>query len=148
MPREQYGVLLNELLAGERAGTKLAAAYANELPPDCDAWASLCIIQRNRARNCSVLIHTLLEDGLEPGTAVAGYYALGLGVRAWSARLRFLIGTHEWSVQRIAANVSRVVSEAGRRALKAMLDAHRADMASCHEELRLLGRLQLPRSGP
>jgi len=148
LTREQYGVLLNELLAAERAGSKLAAAYANELPPDCDAWAWLCIIQRNRARNCAVLIHLLLEEGLEPGTRVAGFFDLGLEIRGWSARLRFLTGTQQWSVERIAAHVTRVVSEAGRTALKAMLESHRADLAIWQEELRLLGGVQRPPSGP
>lgn len=137
MSREEYGHLLNMLLEAERAGAKLLAAYLNELPADADAgaWAWLSVIQRDEARNCSVLIHLLLEDGFEPSMAVGDFYRKGLAIRVWGERMRFLNRGQQWVADRIAAALPRLNDIAGRKQLQAMHESHLANITLCMEHL-------------
>ena len=136
MTQEEYGRLLNTLLEAERAGAKLLAAYVDELPPDSDAWAWLCVIQRDEARNCSVLIHLLLEAGFEPSTAVGDFYRRGLDIQGWRERLRFLNRGQEWVAQRIAAALPRLSNFIGRKPLQAMYDSHIVNIGICDKQLK------------
>jgi len=135
MTREEYRRLLNVLLESERAGAKLLAAYADELPLDSDGWAWLRLIQRDEARNCAVLIHLLLEEGFEPSTAVGGFYRKGLGIRGWNERLRFLNRGQQWVADCIAAALPRLVDFSGRKPLQAMYDSHLVNIAICKEQM-------------
>lgn len=135
MTRHEYGLLLNALLEAERAGAKLLAAYLNELPADADAWAWLSVIQRDEARNCSVLIHLLLEDDFEPSTAVGDFYRKGLAIRVWSERMRFLNRGQQWVADRIAAALPRLNDIAVRKQLNAMYESHLANITLCKEHL-------------
>jgi hypothetical protein len=136
MTRAQYGRLLNALLEAERADAKLLAAYGDELPTDSDTWAWLRVIQRDEGRNCSVLIHLLLEEGLEPGVTVGGSYRTGLEIRGWRERLRFLIRSQEWVAQRIAAALPNLSHFVGRRSLEAMYESHMVNIGICEKQLR------------
>jgi nitronate monooxygenase len=135
MTREEYGRLLNTLLEAERAGAKLLAAYADELPPESDAYASLRLIQRDEARNCAVLIHLLLEDGFMPSTTVGDFYRKGLAIRGWNERLRFLNRGQQWVADRIAAALPRLMHFIGRKPLQAMYESHLANIAICKEQM-------------
>ena len=135
MTREDYGRLLNTLLEAERAGAKLLAAYADELPPDADAWAWLHVIQRDEARNCAVLIHLLLEDGFTPTTAVGDFYRKGLRIRGWNERLRYLDKGQQWVADRIARALPRLTDFIGKNPLQAMYESHLANIANCKEQM-------------
>jgi nitronate monooxygenase len=135
MAMDEYGRLLNTLLEAERAGAKLLAAYLNELPADAEAWAWLSAIQRDEARNCSVLIHLLLEDGFEPSIKVGDFYRKGLAIRGWGERMRFLNRGQQWVADRIAAALPRLNGLAGQKQLQAMYDSHLANIALCKERL-------------
>jgi Domain of unknown function (DUF6306) len=135
MAREDYGRLLNTLLEAERAGAKLLAAYADELPLDSDMWAWLRLIQRDEARNCSVLIHLLLEEGFEPSTAVGDFYRKGLGIRGWNGRLRFLNRGQQWVADRIAAALPGLTGFVGRKPLRAMYDSHLVNIDICKGQM-------------
>lgn len=135
MTKHEYGRLLNTLLEAERAGAKLLAAYLNELPADADAWAWLSVIQRDEARNCSVLIHLLLENGFEPGMAVGDFYRKGLAIAGWGERMRFLDRGQQWVADYIAAALPRLYDIAGRKPLEAMYESHLANIALCKEHL-------------
>lgn len=137
MTRAEYGRLLNALLEAERAGAKLIAAYASELPLDSDACAWLGVIQRDEARNCSVLIHLLLEDGIEPSIAVADSYRTGLEIRGWRQRMRFLNRGHQAVAERIAAALPRLSKFIGRKPLQAMHDSHLINIGICEQHLKL-----------
>ena len=136
MGREDYGRLLNTLLEAERAGAKLLAAYADELPPDSDSWAWLRVIQRDEARNCSVLIHLLLEDGFEPTTVVGDFYRKGLEIRGWPQRLRFLNRGQRWVADRIAIALPQLGNFVGKKPLQAMYESHLVNIDICEEQLR------------
>jgi nitronate monooxygenase len=137
MEKEEYGRLLNTLLEAERAGAKLLAAYVNELPADSDAWAWLSVIQQDEARNCSVLIHLLLEDGFEPSTAVGDFYRKGLALRGWNERLRFLNRGQQWVAARISAALPHLTHFVGCKPLLAMYESHLTNINICEKQLKL-----------
>lgn len=134
MSREEYGKLLNLLLECERAGAKLLAAYCDELTLDSDRRAWLGAIQRDEARNCAILIHLLLEEGIEPSMAVGEFYRKGLAIRGWPERLAFLNRGQQWVAGRIATALPQLSGFAdGRRSLGAMLGSHLANIRVCEE---------------
>jgi nitronate monooxygenase len=135
MTREEYGRLLNVLLESERAGAKLLAAYADELPPDSAAWGWLRLIQRDEARNCSVLIHLLLEEGFTPSMTVGDFYRKGLGIRGWNERLQFLNRGQQWVADRIAAALPQLTDFVGRKPLQAMYESHLVNIGICKEQM-------------
>ena len=134
MTPDEYGRLLNLLLECERAGAKLLAAYCAELPPESEFHARLSLVQRDEARNCSVLIHLLLEAGLEPSTAVGSFYARGLQIRGWRERLAFLNRGQKWVADHIARELPRITKVLGKKALQAMHESHLANIQLCEQQ--------------
>jgi hypothetical protein len=135
MPREEFGRLLSQLLEAERAGAKLLAAYVSELPPDSRHWAILSEVQRDEARNCSVLIHLLLDADVEPTTAVGEFYRKGLAIAGLRERLEFLNRGQAWVAKRIAAALPRISQVGARTVLQSMRDSHLANIDICDQLL-------------
>lgn len=135
MPREEYGRLLNTLLEAERAGAKLLAAYVDELPQGSETFDTLSEVQLDEARNCAVLIHLLLEAGLEPSGAVGDFYRKGLAIDGWRERLEFLNRGQGWVAKRIAAALPRISPVGARAVLQTMLDSHAANIGICERLL-------------
>lgn len=136
MPSRELGSLLNLLLETERAGARLLTAYLNELTPEADAWAPLCAIQRDEARNCGVLIDLLREMGFEPSMATGDFYHKATTAEGWRKRLEiFNLGQRQVAA-RIAAASSRIPPSRGKDALQAMHDSHHANIAVCEELLQ------------
>ena len=135
MPREEYGRLLNTLLEAERAGAKLLAAYVDELPQGSERFDTLSEVQLDEARNCAVLIHLLLEAGLEPSGAVGDFYRKGLAIDGWRERLEFLNRGQGWVAKRIAAALPRISPVGARTVLQTMLDSHAANIGICERLL-------------
>ena len=136
MTHEEYGRLLNVLLECERAGAKLLAAYLSELPPGSDTAGWLSVVQRDEARNCSILIHLLLEAGVTPTTAVGAFYDRGLQIPGWRERLRFLNRGQQWVADHIAEALPRLEKFVGRKALAAMHESHLVNIRLCEEQLK------------
>lgn len=130
MAPDEYGAWLNTLLAAERAGAKLLSAYLDELTPGCDMWKSIRDVQLDESRNCSVLIHLLLQAEVEPSAAVGDFYERGLTVQGWRERLKFVNRGQAWVARRLAAALPRIPENA-RPALQVMLDSHVANIGSC-----------------
>ena len=128
---EEYAQLLNTLLEAERAGAKLLAAYVRELAPDSGLASLLGAVQRDEARNCSTLIHLLLDAGAEPTTAVGDFYRKGLEIREWPERLEFLNRGQAWVVRRLAAALPRISADGARNVLEAMHDSHLENIRAC-----------------
>lgn len=126
MTPADYGALLNELLEAERAGARVLAAWMEELPVGSAAWSSLRQLQRDEARNCSVLIHLLLEAGIAPSARTGGFYEKGLATRDWEARLALLGRGQAWVARRIAEALPAVADRQARRLLQSMHDSHLA----------------------
>ena len=135
MEREEYGRLLNALLEAERAGAKLLAAYVDELPQGSETFDTLSEVQLDEARNCAVLIHLLLEAGLEPSGAVGDFYRKGLAIDGWRERLEFLNRGQGWVAKRIAAALPRISPVGARAVLQTMLDSHAANICICERLL-------------
>ena len=134
MSRDDYARLLNLLLAHERAGAQLAAAYGEELPAGSERRAWLGVIQRDEARNCAILIGLLRSQGLEPGAAVSDFYRQGLQVRGWAERLAFLNRAQASVAGRIAGALPQLARFAeGRRSLGGMLGSHLLNMHVCEQ---------------
>lgn len=136
MGREEYGRLLTTLLEAERAGAKLLAAYLDELPADSELRAWLGRIQHDEASNCAVLIHLLLEGGLDVGTAVGSFYRRGLAIADWGARLEFLNRGQQWVADHIAAALPHLPESSARRLLCAMYESHVENIALCQSHMR------------
>lgn len=130
MAPEEYGAFLNELLAAERAGAKLLAAWLDELPLESPRWRAIREVQRDEARNCALLIHLLLEAEETPTPAVGTAYGRGLALRDWGERLRFLNRVQARVAQRIAEALERV-PRAARDILQRMHESHVANVRRC-----------------
>lgn len=135
MAHKDYGALLNALLEAERAGAKLLAAYLDELRPDSDQYAWLSGVQRAEARNCSVLIHLLLEAGFAPRTTVGSFYQKGLAIREWRERLEFLNRGQRWVMREVGAALPHIAHPAGKRFLKEMYESHERNVELCQRHL-------------
>lgn len=136
MALEEYGHFLNVLLECERAGAKLLAAYLDELPPGSETAAWLSVVQRDEARNCSILIHLLLEAGIAPSPAVGAFYARGLQIRGWRERMRFLNRGQQWVADHIAEALPRLGNFLGHKALVAMYESHIVNIDVCEEHMK------------
>jgi hypothetical protein len=130
MNAHEYVAFLNELLAAERAGAKLLAAYVDELTPDSAQWRTIRAVQRDEAANCALLIHLLLEAEATPTHAVGSFYDRGLAIAGWPERLAFLNRGQGWVAKRLAAALDRVPARA-RPALQTMHDSHLANIETC-----------------
>lgn len=135
MGQAEYGRLLNMLLEAERAGAKLLAAYVNELPPDSRRYAALSEVQRDEAHNCAVLVHLLLDAGIEPTMAVGEFYRKGLGIHGWRERLAYLNRGQGWVAKRIADALPRISPVGARAVLQTMHDSHLANIERCAQLL-------------
>lgn len=131
---EEYGAFLNELLAAERAGATLLAAYLDELAIDSEAWKTLRAVQRDEARNCAILIHLLLDAGETPTDAIGSFYGKGFAIRGWRERFEFLNRGQAWVARRLAGALPGVPDSA-RTTLQAMHDSHLANIRLCEELL-------------
>jgi Domain of unknown function (DUF6306) len=134
-PTVELEKLLTRLLEAERAGAKLLAAYLDELPADAPIRDTLARIQRDEAKNCAVLIHLLLEEGLEVSTAVGTFYRRGLGITEWNERLQFLNRGQQWVADHLAAALPHLPDSNGRRLLKAMYQSHVDNIALCQSQM-------------
>ncbi len=130
-PSMEYEKLLTTLLEAERAGAKLLAAFLDELPAHAPIRDTLVRIQRDEAKNCAVLIHLLLDAGLEVSTAVGSFYRRGLNITDWDARFRFLNRGQEWVAEHIAAALPRLPESSARRLLAAMYESHLENITLC-----------------
>jgi hypothetical protein len=130
MGPDEYAALLNELLAAERAGERLLAAYLEALRPDSLEWWIVRGVQLDEARNCEVLTRLLREEGATPTPAVSSLYGRGLALSGWRERLAFVNRAQDWFARRVAAALPRVPWQ-GRHALQEMVDSHLANIHSC-----------------
>lgn len=136
MPPRELGSLLNLLLETERAGARLLGAFLNELTPEADAWARLCAIQRDEARNCGVLIDLLREMALEPSMATGDFHHKATTTEGWRQRFEFFNQGQMQVAARIAANLPRIPRSKCKDALQAMHDSHLANIAVCEKLLQ------------
>jgi hypothetical protein len=131
MTPEELAALLNALLEAERAGARLLATWMAEAAPGSVLYQRLHDVQRDEARNCAVLIHYLLDAGAVPNERTGEFYARGLPLRDWDARLGLLNRGQAWVSRRIAAALPRLGPSSTRAALQEMHDSHLANIERC-----------------
>lgn len=127
----ELSALLNQLLEGERAGARLLGAWMAEARPGSPLYQRLREVQGDEARNCAVLIHYLLDAGAVPSVHTGDFYAKGVGLRDWDARLAFLNRGQAWVARKIGSALPRLGSGSTRDALQEMHDSHLANIARC-----------------
>ena len=103
----------------------------DELPPGSALLTGLAPVQRDEARNCSILIHLLLEAGATPSVRTGDFFDKGLAVADWEERLELLDRGQAWVARRLAAALPAIPSPEGRRLLRSMHDSHLANIAAC-----------------
>jgi hypothetical protein len=127
----ELSALLNRLLEGERAGARLVAAWMAEASPESLLYQRLRDVQGDEARNCSILIHHLLDAGAVPSVHTGEFFEKGIALRDWEERLAFLNRGQAWVARKIAAALPRLGPSSARDALQEMHDSHLANIARC-----------------
>jgi nitronate monooxygenase len=136
MNHQEYGELLNTLLEAERAGAKLLAVYAEDVPADAEEWQWLRDVQRDEAGNCAVLLRLLRDAGAPPSAAVGRFYDKGLTITGWEDRLAFLNRGQQWVADRLAAALPAMDEGPAKDALREMHASHVANIGICDEKRR------------
>ena len=131
MPREELVGLLNTLLEAERAGAKVIAAFLSDHERDTPAWRQLAAVQRDEARNCSILIDLIRRLGSTPSAATGSFLDKALSVNGAIARLRFLNRGQKWVARKINEALPRLDQDLVRGALFAMLESHLLNIELC-----------------
>lgn len=129
-PRE-LSALLNQLLEGERAGARLLAAWMAEAAPASLLYRRLRDLHGDEARNCSVLIHYLLDAGAVPSVHTGEFFDKAIVLRDWDERLAYLNRGQDWVARKVAAALPRLGPSSLRNALQEMHDSHFANIARC-----------------
>ena len=123
--------LLNMLLEAERAGAKVLAAFLQDYEPDTPAWSQLLAVQRDEARNCSILIDLIRRMSGIPSTATGAFLNKALAVEDRIARLQFLNRGQQWVARKINEALPYVEQGFARGALFAMQESHLLNIEAC-----------------
>lgn len=136
--REDIGALLNVLLESERAGAKVLAAYASDMPLAAEARTVLLRVQRDESGNCATLMKLLSALRIPASRHTGGFLGKALSVRGARARLEFLNRGQAWVARKIEEAMPRITEPAVRAALETMLDSHLANIAACEQLIATL----------
>ena len=131
MPDEEVVALLNSLLEAERAGAKVLAAFLDEYERETPAWRQLASVQRDEARNCSILMELIARLHGLPSGATGEFLGKALAVSGKAARLEFLNRGQAWVARKIAEALPRLRRDDIRNALAAMRESHLFNIEAC-----------------
>lgn len=138
MPIEELAELLNTLLEAERAGAKVIAAFLNDYGRDTPPWRQLAAVQRDEARNCSILMDLIRRVDGVPSPATGEFLEKALTVKEKSARLRFLNRGQQWVAHRILEALPRLQPGFVRDALVTMRESHLLNVEFCEALVEML----------
>lgn len=138
MAVEEVVSLLNTLLEAERAGAKVLAAFLNDYERDTPAWRQLAAVQRDEARNCSVLIDLIRRLNGTPSTDTGNFVVKALAVTGRIGRLRFLNRGQKWVARQIGEALPRVDQDFVHSALFAMQESHLLNIELCDALVEVL----------
>jgi nitronate monooxygenase len=131
MAAEEIVRLLNTLLEAERAGARVLAAFLNDYERDTPAWRQLAAVQRDEARNCTVLMGLIERLNGTPSAATGKFLGKALALDDRIARLRFLNRGQEWVARKIREALPRVEQDFAYLALFAMEESHLLNIELC-----------------
>lgn len=131
MSRDELLKLLNTLLEAERAGAKVLAAFLDDYERETPAWRQLSAVQRDEAKNCSILMGLIRALGGVPSAATGEFLEKALKVEGRIARLQFLNRGQGWVARRIREALPDIRDEETRTALVRMYDSHLLNIEAC-----------------
>jgi hypothetical protein len=131
LANEELAELLNTLLEAERAGAKVLAAFLDEYPRESAAWNQLQRVQRDEAKNCSILIDSIRSLGNTPSSSVGEFFNKALAVQGRAARLKFLNRGQGWVARKIAEALPRIPQGPIHEMLLEMYSSHIANIEAC-----------------
>ena len=122
--------LLNALLESERAGKKMAQASLAASPKTA-ATTILDGVRRDKSRHAAMLIRFIRKLGGTPSLLIGAFYDRSMAIEGLVERLTFLNCDQSRDVRRLRELLPRIRDDLIHGALKAMLDAHEANIARC-----------------
>lgn len=134
LPPEELRALLEELLAAERAGVKVAAALRDEHPPGA-VHTLLDDVRADEAQSCALLARALRVLGVDAGARVGEFATRALAVEGRRARVAYLQRGQRWVVRRLEEAIPRIAHPEVASALRTMLELHDANVAACDRAL-------------
>lgn len=118
---------LAELLEAERAGVRVGARLV-AMADTPDALSLARTIRDDETRWCRMLAGALRGLGARPSTKVGDFYDKVMATKGLQARLTLLNRGQGWVVRRLEALLPKVRDDQLRADLRAMLEAHVANI--------------------
>jgi nitronate monooxygenase len=134
MSPDELRAFLDELLAAERAGVRVAAALRDEQSPGATR-ALLDAVRADEAQSCALLAGALGLLGAPAGARVGEFAAKALAVEGRRERVAFLQRGQRWVVRRLNEVLPRIAHPGVADALRRMLELHDANVAACDAAL-------------
>lgn len=127
--------LLNELLAGERAGARGVGEMCREtVSPDLHVL--LHGVAKDEARFCAMLARQIERLGGTPNRATDPFYEKLRNLEAPAERLSLLNRGQSWVVSRLRQALPRIGDDEVHRELQEMLEVHLASIERCEAFVR------------
>jgi hypothetical protein len=120
--REELVALLNELLAAERAGTKVATVSRPNTPEPLGRF--LQRLARDDARCCVMLAEHIARMGGAPTTEIGSLYRSAMAIPDIRLRLVHINHGQGWVVRRLKEMLPRIRDDRLHADLSEMLRAH------------------------
>jgi hypothetical protein len=125
-PREELIAFLNELLAAERAGTKVATVSRSSTPETLGRFLSR--LARDEARCCSMLAGHIAALGGVATTEVGAFYRSAMAIADIKLRLGFINHGQGSVVRRLKDMLPRIRDERLHADLQEMLRTHKRNI--------------------
>ncbi len=128
---------LNELLAAERAGARVALKSRRETPsPVTDEYFRA--LARDEASWCSMLARHIADLGGVPTAAIGQFYPSAMAIAETRTRLAFLNRGQGWVVRRLKEILPRVRNDRLHADLRNMLTSHERNIGVTNGLIALL----------
>lgn len=121
-PREEVLMLLNELLAAERAGTKVATVSRSNTPETLNRF--LRRLARDEARCCAMLTGHIVALGGVATTDVGSFYRAAMAIPDIRLRFGFINRGQGWVIRRLKEMLPRIRNDRLHADLSEMLRTH------------------------
>ena len=120
---QRLAITLQELLAAERAGARVAARSIDQAI-DVTQRDLLRRIHRGETDSCRRLRASLVHLGLDPGTEIGAFEIKAMTIPDMTDRLAFIDRGQGWVIRRVKEQLSNCEDATVRAHLKAVLDTH------------------------
>jgi hypothetical protein len=130
--------ILNELLEGERAGARATIRFVGE-SDDERVRAAMRKVSIDEARFCAMLARHIRALGGMPSAGTGGFYDKVIAIAGFPDRLAYLNRGQGWVVRKLRDVLRCVRDDRLYEDLKAMLEAHEANIRRCNRLLQTAG---------